>query len=110
MAITVQITYSGEKDHARQFAQEMMASGVVDAIRAEAGNLRYVYFLPLVEDGTVLLIDSWVDQAALDAHHGSAMMQQIISLREKYDLHMQVERYVSDAEGVPEQDKAFIRD
>lgn len=55
---------------------------------------------------TVLLIDSWTDQAAIDAHHASPMMQEIAALREKYDLHMDVERFVSDAY---EQDEKFIR-
>lgn len=47
---------------------------------------------------TVLLIDSWKDQAAIDAHHASSMMATIAALKEKYDLHMTVERYMS-AEG-----------
>ncbi len=45
---------------------------------------------------TVLLIDSWSDQAAIDAHHASPMMKQLSELRDKYDLHMTVERYVRD--------------
>ena len=56
---------------------------------------------------TVLLIDAWRDQAALDAHHASPMMAQITSLREKYDLHMTVERYVSTEENA--EDERFIR-
>ena len=51
-------------------------------------------------------MDSWRDQAALDFHHASPMMAAIAALREKYDLHMRVERYVSDNEAV---DDAFIR-
>ena len=61
-------------------------------------------------DDALLLIDSWVDQAALDRHHHTPMMGRIIELREKYDLHMKVERYVSDEAGIPQQDKDFIRD
>ena len=37
------------------------------------------------------------------------MMAEIAKLRDKYDLHMRVERYVSDAEGVPQKDQDFIR-
>ena len=55
----------------------------------------------------MLLIDSWRDQAAIDAHHASPMMQTIAALREKYDLHMQAERYTS-AE-TPETEERFIR-
>ena len=51
---------------------------------------------PMDDEETVLLIDSWTDQEALDKHHASPMMTRITELREKYDLHMKVERYVSD--------------
>lgn len=109
MAITVNIYYTGEKGNARKFAQEMMETGVVAAIRAEEGNLRYAYFFPMEDPETVLLIDSWRDQGAIDAHHATPMMGQITALREKYDLHMRVERYVSDDGGVPSGDEKFIR-
>ena len=107
--ITVNLYYSGVNGAARRFAEEMTARGVVDAIRAEEGNLRYAYFFPMEDPETVLLIDQWRDQAAIDAHHASPMMGQIASLREKYDLHMHVERFVSDEAGLPETDKQFIR-
>lgn len=109
MAITIQIYYHGTEGNARKFAEEMTASGVVDAIRAEQGNLRYAYFFPMDDPETVLLIDSWADQRALDVHHASPMMATIAALRAKYDLHMQVERYVPDAEGIPATDQAFIQ-
>lgn len=110
MAITVNIYYSGENGSARKFAQEMISSGVVRDIRAEDGNLKYDYFYPVDDEETVLLIDSWKDQNSIDIHHASPMMAKIIELREKYDLHMKVERYISDEAGVTENDKSFIKE
>ncbi|SFC97402.1 putative quinol monooxygenase [Butyrivibrio sp. YAB3001] len=69
-------------------------------------RVRYQYFRPLDDPETVLLIDSWTDQEAIDAHHASPMMKQLAELREKYDLHMTVERFVSDELG---DDEKFIR-
>lgn len=108
MAITINIYYSGTNGSARKFAEEMISSGVADAIRAESGNLRYEYFFPMDDDETVLLIDSWEDQAAIDAHHATSMMARIAELREKYDLHMKVERYISEETGAA--DNRFIRE
>ena len=105
MAITINLRYKGSK--ARAFAKEMVSSGTVAAIRTETGNLRYEYYQPLDDPETILLIDSWEDQAAIDAHHASPMMATIAALREKYDLHMTVERFVS-AE-TPESEDWFIR-
>lgn len=109
MAITVNLYYTGQNGSARRFAEEMVSSGTAAQIRAEAGNLRYEYFFPMDDPETVLLIDSWADQQALDVHHASPMMGKIAALRDKYDLHMKAERYLSDDAGLPAQDAAFIR-
>lgn len=109
MAITVNIYYTGEHGNARKFAKEMVSSGVVNDIRAEEGNIRYEYFYPMEDEETVLLIDSWENQHAIDVHHASPMMDKIIQLREKYDLHMKVERYISDEAGIPDKDEKFIK-
>ena len=109
MAITVNIYYTGENGSARQFVEEMEQSGTVAAIRAEEGNKRYEYFYPKDDPETVLLIDSWENQEAIDKHHASPMMDKISKLRNKYDLHMKVERYIEDTAGVPDKDKSFIK-
>ena len=107
MSITVNIYYSGKNGAARKFAEGMTTSGNVAAIRNEKGNLQYEYFYPMEDTETVLLIDSWENQEAIDVHHRTPMMQKIIELRDQYDLHMKVLRFVSD--DVPQTDNSFIR-
>ncbi|MGI5957843.1 MAG: putative quinol monooxygenase [Massiliimalia sp.] len=96
MKITVHIYYTGRDGNARKFAEEMVSSGIVDAVRGEEGNLRYEYFFPMEDPETVLLIDCWRDQEALDIHHKTEMMTRIAELRKKYQLRMRVERYLSE--------------
>lgn len=96
MSITVNIYYMGENGNAGKFAEEMTARGIVDRIRAEEGNERYEYFFPMDDSETVLLIDRWKDQQALDIHHKTEMMTEIAGLRRKYKLRMKVERYVDE--------------
>ena len=81
MSLTVNLYYQGAYGSARRFAEEMESSGIAVTIRAEEGNERYEYFIPLDDPETVLLIDSWRDQKALDAHHTSPMMKQLAELR-----------------------------
>ena len=107
--ITVNLYYTGLNGNAHAFAEEMVSSGTVAAIRAEDGNMRYEYFFPMDDPETVLLIDQWRDQEAIDLHHASPMMAQIAALREKYGLHMKVERFVSDDSDLPEKDLKFIK-
>ncbi len=110
MAITINIYYTGENGNARKFAEEMEQSGTVAAIRAEEGNKKYEYFYPKDDSETVLLIDSWESQEAIDKHHATPMMDKITELRNKYDLHMKVERYIEDTAGIPMKDKDFIKE
>ena len=93
MSLIVNIYYTGKNGSARKFAEEMMSSGIVDKIRAEEGNERYEYFFPMEDEETVMLIDKWKNQEALDLHHKSDMMKQIANLREKYSLRMKVEKF-----------------
>ena len=93
MSLIINIYYNGENGNARKFANEMISSGIVDRVRSEEGNLRYEYFFPIDDSETVLLIDKWKDEEALDMHHKSEMMQEIAELREKYNLKMKVEKY-----------------
>lgn len=94
MSLTINIYYTGENGNAKKFAEEMVSSGVVNIVRAEMGNEKYEYFFPMDDPETVLLIDRWNNQEALDIHHKSPMMKEIASLREKYHLRMRVEQYV----------------
>jgi len=110
MRIIVNVYYSGKNGSARKFAEEMEKTGIAEQIRSEPGNLKYAYFFPMNDPETVLLIDSWQNQASLDLHHASPMMEKIVLLREKYDLHLKVERYLSDDTDIPDSDKQFIRE
>lgn len=96
MKITVNIYYTGEGDNARKFAEEMVQSGTAEKVRQEKGNLRYEYFFPMNDPDTVLLIDEWENEEAIDLHHKSEMMETIAQLRKKYKLKMRVERFVSE--------------
>lgn len=107
MAIVMNLYYTGENGSARAFAEEMEKSGIAAAIRAEVGNLRYDYFLSLSDPETVLLLDSWESQEALDVHHATPMMGQIAALREKYGLTMRAERFTPQEANAA--DERFLR-
>lgn len=110
MSIAMNLYYTGIGNNARKFAEEMEAGGTADLIRKEAGNIRYEYFLPISRPESVLLIDIWTNQAAIDRHHASPMMKTILELREKYHLTVKAERYITDENGIPKEDFRFIKE
>ena len=104
--ITINLFYKGKGGSAKAFAEEMEKSGIADRIRAAEGNMGYRYFMPFDDPETVLLIDSWRDEEALERHHQSEMMLSLSALREKYDLHMTANRYISDENA---EDEKYLR-
>ena len=50
-----------------------------------------------------------LNEVTFDFHHTSPMMVEIAKLRDKYDLHMSVERYISDDTN-KNIDRKFIRE
>ena len=93
MAFTINIYYTGENGNAKKFAEEMISSGIIDKVRAEKGNEKYEYFLSTEDPETVVLMDKWKNEEALNIHHKSEMMKEISKLREKYKIKMRVEKF-----------------
>lgn len=93
MSLTIHILYTGKEDNARKFAEEMISTGLVASIRQEKGNEMYAYYYPIEDSNSVLLIDRWENQQALDQHHQSDRMKKIADLRKKYQLKMHVTRF-----------------
>ena len=108
MSFLMMLTYHGEKDHAAKFVKEMMDSGRVDRIRKLDGCIQYGYYFPYDNPNTVILIDEWKDQYALDAYHASDLMKQVAMLREKYDLHVTSRRLIDDISNAHIDDR-FLR-
>lgn len=85
----------------------MEESGIANRIRNEQGNEKYEYFQSIKDPETVLLLDQWKNQEALDLHHASPMMKELALLREKYDIHMRVETMTLNDNEV---DRKYIRE
>lgn len=56
MSLTINIYYTGQNGNAVKFAEEMVSSGIVKAVRNEKGNLKYDYYFPMDDKETVCLL------------------------------------------------------
>ena len=91
--ITINIRYNEPDSNALKYMQEMEATGLADSIRAIPGCLRYDYFIPQDDPQSVLLIDSWEDNQALNRYHSSSVMKKAEALRVKYKLERKAEMF-----------------
>lgn len=86
----------------------MINRRIVEKIRAQAGNLKYEYCFAVEDKTELLLVDQWQSQEALDTHHKSALMNEIIKLRDKYNLTLSVNKFVTNDNAVTIEDKKYI--
>ena len=98
MSITRIVYYTGDNGSARRFVRDMEESGAASLIRREDGNERYEYFYSASDRETVMLVDQWRDQDAINVHENSLMKKDVLALRKEYGLSMRIERYYSELE------------
>ena len=96
MSIALNVYYKGKNGTAKMFMEEMEKKGFADNIRNKAGNECYEYFVSVKDKETILLVDRWEDGDALHFHHNSDDMIEIAKLKDKYELEVKVERYVTE--------------
>ena len=62
VSFTINIYYKGKNGSAREFAKEMISSGIVEEIRSKKGNLRYEYFEPLYDNPKIVWFFTFYNQ------------------------------------------------
>ncbi|NLD19519.1 MAG: hypothetical protein GX663_04640 [Clostridiales bacterium] len=84
---TIFVTYiAKDKITAENFYKEVEKSGIIDASRAEEGNISYDYYLPADVDNELFLLERWVDKSA-QAHHATlGHFIKLSEIKSRYDV------------------------
>lgn len=96
MMIVLNVVYKGEGDSALKFVEEVKASGTLEAIRNEQGNLQYEYFSSLDDPKQVILIEHWSNAYDLSRHSQGEYIKKVGVLKEKYHLTSEVNKFIID--------------
>ena len=78
------VTYHAKPGCARAFVEELEASGVAAAVRAEDGCIHYDYYFSAMDENEVLLFEEWTSQAHQQIHMTQPHMPQLRQIKEKY--------------------------
>ncbi len=90
--IVLHVTFTGAPGKAEAFARAMESSGLRQEVLSETGCMQYEYFVPVVGDGTqIVLLEKWRDQACLDAHTNGEPMRKLKELQVPYALEAKLE-------------------
>lgn len=91
--IILNVTYRCKPELREAFLERILAEGIDVASRAEAGNLRYDYFIPFEDSDELLLVEKWRDAEALAAHAETPHYARLKTLKPAYVTETVVERF-----------------
>ena len=94
--IVLNVTYKCKPEMREEFLEAILTEGIDRSSRAEAGNLRYDYYLPTENDDELFLLEKWRDAEALAAHGNQPHYARLKALKEDYVIDTIVERYVAE--------------
>lgn len=91
--IVLNVTYRCRPGMRDRFLERIRAERIGETSRAEDGNIRYHYYLPVDGGDEVLLMEKWRDAGALAAHAGRPHFSLLKAIKDEYVLDTVIERF-----------------
>ncbi len=91
--IVLNVTYKCRPGMRDAFLKRLNTEGLAAACRAEAGNIKYDYYLPERGEDELLLVEKWQDKEALAAHGREPHFARIGEVKGEYVLDTVIERF-----------------
>ncbi len=92
--IVLNVTYKTKPGMREEFLEAILREGIDEASRAEAGNLKYDYYLPFDGGDELLLVEKWRDAEALAVHAKTPHFLRLGALKTAYVTETVIEKYV----------------
>ena len=92
--IVLNVTYKCKPDQREEFLEEIMTEGIDTASRAEAGNLKYDYYLPIDSSDELLLLEKWKDADALAEHGRQPHFKRLGEIKPIYVNDTIIEKFI----------------
>ena len=91
--IVLNVTYKCKENMREAFLETIRKEGIDVASRAEAGNIKYDYYLPTKNDNEVFLLEKWQDAEAVKVHSEQAHFKRLGELKATYVEDTVIEKY-----------------
>ena len=92
--IVLNVIYKCKPDMREEFYDMILAEGLGEASRAEAGNLKYDYYFPVDNSDEMLLVEKWKDAEALAEHGKQPHFARLGELKGTYVFDTIIEKFV----------------
>lgn len=91
--IVLNVTYKCRNEMRDEFLEMIMTEGIDIACRAEAGNIKYDYYLPVNDCEELLLVEKWRDAEALAEHGRQPHYSRLGELKAEYVVETIIEKF-----------------
>ena len=91
--IILNVTYKCKPGMREKFLEAIKAEGIDAACRAEAGNIKYDYYIPADGGDELLLVEKWRDADALAVHGRQPHFARIGELKAGYVEETTIEKF-----------------
>lgn len=83
---TIYVKFDCIKGRREAFIERVKAEGILDAIKAEAGYIKYDYYLSEADETELLLVEQWESYQHQQDHIAQPHMARLRELKEGYIL------------------------
>ena len=91
--IVLNVTYRCKPGMREEFLEMIMTEGIDAASRAEEGNVRYDYYIPVDGSDELLLLQKWKDADALAAHRGEPHFARLGEIKPEFVDDTVIEKF-----------------
>ena len=82
--LTLLVKYTAKPGSREKYVDQVISSGLLDAIRAENGCLRYDYYFSVQEENVILLVEQWESEKLQQEHMQHPNMTRLQALKAEY--------------------------
>ena len=87
------VTYKCKEGMREEFLEAILAEGLDEASRAEAGNIKYDFYLAFDDPDELFLFEKWRDEEAVKSHNAEPHFKRFGELKAEFVLETELERY-----------------
>ena len=85
------VYFHGTEKSIKDLIGEYSDSGDLALVCEEDGCMQFEFYYSAADANKAILVERWRDQAALDAHHATAMMKTLRDLIKKHEINLNAE-------------------
>ena len=79
--LKLSVNYFAKLGRREEFLRRVVESGILSAIRAEDGCLRYDYYLSCQDENEILLLEAWESKEKQQVHMTQEHMKRLMDIK-----------------------------